>query len=211
MKRACLLVAATVAGAPLPASARDYGQQGTVFPLLEPDLLRTIETKLKTLAANGGIDRMNRELAARTESKVRRPDPVSGVALAVKPRSWTYDPAIAIDHDVSDTRGNLIARAGQRINPLDFVTVRQALVFIDGDDNAQLEWALTRYTDLTAKIILVKGAPLEAMTRYQRRFYFDQGGYLTDRFGIRAVPAVVEQAGKTMRVSEIPVSLQRGG
>ncbi len=89
--------------------------------------------------------------------------------------------------------------------------VRQALVFIDGDDSAQLRWALSHYTDLTAKIIMVKGGPLEAMTRYQRRFYFDQGGFLTDRFGIHAVPAVVEQAGKIMRVSEIPVSLQRGG
>ncbi len=211
MRAALIILAAGFAALPAPGMARDYGQQGTVFALLEPDLLRTIETKLKTLQANGGIDRMNRELAERTERKVRRPDPVFGMAMAVKPRSWVYDPAIAIDHDVSDTKGNLIARAGQRINPLDFVTLRQALVFIDGDDAAQLNWALARYTDLTAKIIMVKGAPLEAMTRYRRRFYFDQGGYLTDRFGIRAVPAVVEQSGKTIRVSEIPVSLQRGG
>ncbi len=211
MNRATILLAVGFIALPVPVMARDYGQQGAVFALLEPDLLRTIETKLKTLQANGGIDQMNREFAERTERKVRRPDPVPGVALAVKPRTWTYDPGIAIDHDVSDTKGNVIARAGQRVNPLDFVTVRQSLVFIDGDDTTQLRWALARYTDLTAKIIMVKGAPLEAMTRYQRRFYFDQGGYLTDRFGIRAVPAVVEQAGKTMRISEIPVSLQRGG
>lgn len=64
-------------------------------------------------------------------------------------------------------------------------------------------------TDANAKIIMVKGAPLEAMTRYQRRFYFDQGGFLIGRFGIQAVPAVVEQNGRVMRVSEISVGIGR--
>src|SRR3546814_9331479 len=41
-----------------------------------------------------------------------------------------------------------------------------------------------------------------------RSFYFDQGGFLVGRFGIRAVPAVVEPNGKTMRVSEIPLGVR---
>lgn len=56
--------------------------------------------------------------------------------------TWTYDPGMTLDHDVSDTKGNLIAKAGQRVNPLDLVTVRQAMVFIDGDVPEQVEWAL---------------------------------------------------------------------
>jgi len=191
-----------------PAFARDYGQQGTVFRILEPDLLASIEQKLKSLEASGGIERMNQELARRTEAKVRRPDPVVGIGKADRLRVWTYDPAITVDHDILDAKGNVLARKGQRVNPLDFVGVRQALVFIDGDDPDQVSWALRRYQDDQAKVVMVKGAPLDAMTRHQRRFYFDQGGYLVGRFAIRAVPAVVEQNGKVMRVSEIPL---RGG
>lgn len=188
-----------------PALARDYGQHGAVFNVVEPDLLLTIERKLKALEASGGIERMNQELARRTEAKVRRPDPVAGLTRAERLRSWRYDPAITIDKDVVDQKGNVIARRGQRINPLDFVGVRQALVFVDGDDSEQVDWALRRYRDAEAKIVMVKGAPLDGMTRFQRRFYFDQGGFLVQRFAIRAVPAVVEQDGRVMRVSEIPV------
>lgn len=205
-----LIASAVLAGLPAaPAMARDYGQHGAVFAVIEPDLLAMIRNKLTRLQDSGALERMNQEFARRSEARIRRPDPVVGIGLATTPRSWTYDPAITIDHDVFDTKGNAIARAGQRVNPLDLVTVRQSLVFIDADDRDQLEWAMRRYTDLTAKIVMVKGAPLEAMTRWRRRFYFDQGGYLTARFGIHAVPAVVEPAGKVMRVSEIPVGIGR--
>ena len=187
-----------------PAAAKDYGQVGTVFPIVEPDLLRVIETKLKAMQANGQFDAMNQRLRSRTEAKVRRPDPVAGIEVATRARTWLYDPSIVIDHDIRDHKGNLIAPAGRRVNPLDYVAVTTPLVFIDGDDEAQVAWALKRFDD-RAKLILVKGAPLELMTRRQRRVYFDQAGTLTTKFGITHVPAVVVQAGQAMRVSETPV------
>src|SRR3546814_9085616 len=82
------------------ASAKDYGQQGAVFRISEPDLLRTIEQKLRTLEASGGIDRMNAELTRRTEAGVRRPRPVAGIALAVRERSWIFDPTMQVDKDI---------------------------------------------------------------------------------------------------------------
>ena len=187
-----------------PAAAKDYGQVGTVFPLLEPDMLRVIELKLRSLQANGQLDAMNQRLRTRTEARVRRPDPVAGIELATRARTWLFDPSIVIDHDIRDHKGNLISAAGTRVNPLDYVVVTTPLVFIDGDDAAQIAWALKRF-DAKARLIMVKGAPLEAMTRHQRRFYFDQAGRLTAKFGITHVPAVVEQAGRAMRVTETPV------
>jgi conjugal transfer pilus assembly protein TraW len=192
-----------VAAAP-PAAAKDYGQVGTVFPVIEPDLLRVIEAKLQKMQATGQIDALNQQMRTRTEAKVRRPTPVPGIEAATKPRSWMYDPSIVIDHDIRDHKGTLIAAAGKRINPLDFIVVSTPLVFIDGDDDAQVAWALKRYSD-KAKLILVKGAPLELMTKRQRRFYFDQSGTLTTKFGITSVPAVVEQSGRELRITETPV------
>jgi len=61
-----------------------------------------------------------------------------------------------------------------------------------------------------AKLILVKGAPLDLMRARQRRFYFDQGGTLVKRFGIRAVPAIVEQQGRILLVREVPLRKPQG-
>nr|WP_235654832.1 type-F conjugative transfer system protein TraW [Sphingobium yanoikuyae] len=184
------------------SDAKDHGQAAQAFPVIEPDLLSTIEARLRRAETSGELARMNDLLARRVEAKVRRPDPVAGITPAREGRNWTFDPSVTMQRDIHDQKGNLIAAAGQRINPLDFVAIRQELVFIDGDDARQLAWAQERYTDRKAKIILVSGSPIEQMTAGKRRFYFDQAGKLTGRFGIEHVPAVVSQAGKVMRVEE---------
>jgi len=183
--------------------ASDHGVVGQTFPVIETDLLSVIEQRLQNLQASGGIDRMNAEFARRAEAKVRRPTPVAGITPATQARVWAFDPTIVIEKDVKDQKGNYVARAGQTVNPLDFVAMHQALVFVDGDDKAQMEWATSQYSDLKAKIILVSGSPIEEMTARKRRFYFDQEGRLTGKFGVRHTPAVAEQDGKIIKVSEI--------
>src|SRR3546814_13973695 len=116
---------------------------------------------------------MNEVFAKRVEQRVRRPQPVEGVTPARTARSWDYDPSIAIERDIRDQKGNLIAAAGHRVNPLDFVAIKQDLVFGEGDVAPQLAWAISRYTDLKAKHILVNGSPVEQMTANRARFYLD--------------------------------------
>ena len=199
---ACLGAAVLLTGSER-SEARDFGQLGQTFPVVEADLLATIEARLQRAQATGEMDRVNAAFAKRVEAKVRRPVPVSGITPAEEARTWNYDPTITLEREIRDHKGQVIAEAGQRINPLDFVSMRQSLVFVDGDDTAQVDWATKRFTELNAKIIFVNGSPIEAMTARKRRFYFDQEGKLTHRFGIRHTPAVVTRAGTVMRVSEM--------
>jgi conjugal transfer pilus assembly protein TraW len=188
-----------------PAAAKDYGQHGTLWPVIEPDLLEQIEARLKHLEATGETARINERMRQRTIARVNRPEPVAGVAHAASYRSWPFDPTISAERDIADDTGRIIIARGTRVNPLDTVPLRAPLVFLDGDDNAQLAWANAHYGKTNAKLILVRGAPLALMKARQRRFYFDQGGALVKHFGIRAVPAVVEQQGRVLRVTETPV------
>lgn len=196
-----LLAVLLVTAMPTGAGARDYGQRGAVFPLIERDLLEQIHARLKAMEASGETARLNEELKRRTIARVNRPDPVAGLVHASAHRRWTFDPTITLAADIRGARGELIHGAGTMVNPLDSVQLRSPLLFLDGDDPAQLAWALSE--DRNAKLILVKGAPLELMKARQRRFYFDQGGKLTAKFGIRAVPARVRQQGRLLEVSEI--------
>ena len=47
------------------------------------------------------------------------------------------------------------------------------------------------------------GSYLELMRRWKRPVFFDQQGTLTDKLGIRHVPALVSQEGKRLRIDEI--------
>jgi conjugal transfer pilus assembly protein TraW len=196
-----LLLAAAIA-LPGSAAARDYGQQGAVWPIAEPDLLAQIHARLTRLEKSGETARLNEELKQRTIARVNRPEPVAGIGPASATRSWRFDPTITVERNIADDKGRVIIAAGTRVNPLDTVPLRNTLVFLDGDDPAQLAWAARRFGSTRAKLILVRGAPLELMKARQRRFYFDQGGSLVKHFGIRAVPATVEQQGRVLLVTE---------
>ena len=206
----CAVVTATIAAAGLtgPATAKDYGQLGATTPVIEPDLLAAIEARLLAVQGSGEMDAMNRALAARTAAKVKRPPPVEGLSVATTMRSWTYDPTITVGSDIFDHQGHLIIPVGRKINPLDTVGLRQSLVFLDADDAPELRWAVAKTTPLNAKLILTKGSPFDVMKVEQRRVFFDQGGKLTAKFGIRHVPAVVEQAGRVLKVTEVALPRQ---
>ena len=197
-----LLAACLIA---VPAHARDYGQQGALFPITEPDLLEQIQHKLMALQASGATAKLNEDLKKRTIAKVNRPARVSGLDVATTIRSWAFDPTISVAEDIRDDKGRMIMAAGTRVNPLDTVPLRQTLVFLDGDDPAQLDWVTTNFQANSAKLILVNGAPLQLMRGKQRRFFFDQGGKLVRHFNIKAVPATVKQQGRLLLITEHPV------
>lgn len=209
------LISATALGAlagwPVVASlsAADYGQMGQTFPIVEDDLLAVIEAKLRHLEATGGIEALQRQMQQQAVASVRRPKPVSGIGPTISRREWLFDPSMVVEDDIRDQKGNLIAARGQRVNPLQFVEMRQALVFVNGDSPLEVDWAVATYTATNAKIVFVGGSPFDLMKPYQRRFYFDQGGTLTSKFGIAHTPAVVVGAGENLKVTEIPIA--RGG
>jgi len=186
----------------LTAQAQDHGQMGQTWPVIEPDLLSVIKARLDHAQETGKLDEMNRQFAAKVKNRVMRPVPVSGMARAEETRSWEFDPAIVVENDIRDHQGNLIAARGQRVNPLATSGLSKKLVFVDGDDPAEVEWALGHGPDERAKIIFVDGSPFESMRTHQRRFYFDQEGKLSSHFGITRTPALVEAKGNVLLITE---------
>jgi conjugal transfer pilus assembly protein TraW len=45
-----------------------------------------------------------------------------------------------VKETITDMQGNVIARKGDTVNPLDKVPFSQVLYFIDGDDKEQVNW-----------------------------------------------------------------------
>lgn len=210
MKRVLASAALGLAIGPLlpglaPAGAVDHGQMGETWAIAEPDLMEVIRARLERAAADGSLDDMQQRFSQRVQSRVMRPVPVAGIRPADETREWEFDPAITIERDILDDKGNVLAVAGQRVNPLDTVQMRQKLVFVNGDRPAEVEWALQQGDDGEAKLILVNGSPFDLMKAHKRRFYFDQSGTLTRHFGIGHTPASVSQDGQVLLVRETAI------
>lgn len=191
--------------AALGVHAKNLGTYGPTFEIAEPDLLQVIESKLSNLKKSGKLDALQKTWQQQAKQSVERPKPVSHIRHTSKPRVFYFDPSVTIPTDFKDHRGAVFQKAGARVNPLSTISMTKALLFLDGDDKAQVAWALaeTKTRNHKALLILVKGSPTQHMEQTKQRFYFDQGGRLVKKFGIKQVPARVSQAGLLLKVEEL--------
>ena len=104
--------------------------------------------------------------------------------------------------DIKDQAGNIVITAGTSVNPLEKISWGEELIFIDGDDQQQINWAKSKI----GKLVLIKGSPVELTQKLNKPVFFDQGGVLTTRFKIKAVPATIEQDGKLLKISEVKIN-----
>ncbi|KAA5971648.1 type-F conjugative transfer system protein TraW [Pantoea sp. M_9] len=183
------------------ARAADLGTWGDVYPVAEPDLLDTLRGRLAEMEKSGELARHQAALRDGIAARALRPDPVAGLGRAGAHRTHFADPTFTVPEDIVTPDGAVIARRGDRVNPLESLPFTQTLWFIDGDDPQQVAWVKRQAAaGAASKIILVKGSVREAGDALDARVYFDQQGALTRRFGLTAVPARVAAAPDGLRL-----------
>jgi conjugal transfer pilus assembly protein TraW len=179
--------------------AKDFGVQGTTYPVIEESLLEHLQHQLSALP-HETLQLKQLEVQARVKKSVVNPTPVSGVHKATSFRRYSVDPTITLDKDILDHQGHIIAAKGSTVNPLTTVQLKSSLLIFDGTDPEQVTWAETQ-GDRT-KWIIIKGRPFDLMKQHELAVYFDQGGAICRQFKIVAVPAIVRQNGQLLEVEE---------
>jgi conjugal transfer pilus assembly protein TraW len=182
----------------LPVGAKILGTQGTTFEIKEQSLLEVIQDKLRVLEGPSQLADYQKKIQERMIRSIEHPKAISGIVAATFYRSRDYNPSLMVDEDIKDHKGRVVVRKGTIVNPLDDRSFGKPLLLIQGEDDAQVSWALKQ----DAKIVLVNGKPLHLTRTHKKIFYFDQGGILSKKFGISAVPAKISQKGKALLIEE---------
>jgi conjugal transfer pilus assembly protein TraW len=186
-------------------NAEDFGVMGKTWDIKEKDAVVEIQDYLGAMTS-GELDEHNQIIKKKVEEKIRNPNPLNVKRTEVA-RVFSYDPSIVINEDLKDAKGVVFHKKGTRVNPLDTVSMKYELIFFDGRDDKQLDYAINRYNDSEIKpvLILTGGSPIEIEEKYKIDAYFDQKGLLIKKFGIIQVPAVIAQDGKVLNIREVKV------
>ena len=191
----------------LKSYARDCGAQGAVYPIKEKSALALIQERLNQMQAKGEIEAHQQQLKTQALNTIERPKAVAGLSKTKQARTFEKDISVSMPEDIRDHNGKIIHKAGTRVNPLNnkLLATKKVLIFFDGDDKEQVEWALKEHQRRRglAKLVLVNGKPLELMRTFDTPFYFDQTGRLTRYFGFQQIPAMVYQKGDKLMVAEV--------
>ena len=206
------------------AFAKDFGTQGATFAIKEEGFLSMIQRRLASINIAAHQQKMS-DIATKT---VEEPKVVANITKASKTQVHYFDPSYVLDHDIVLPSGKLLYAAGTRVNPLDHISWSGKMIFIDERDQSQVEWLKKHHLKQTlkheddninkdlqlireikdqgdTKIILVGGKPLQLAKEIKHQVYFDQFGELSNRFSITHIPAIVEQEGKQLKITQINI------
>ncbi len=202
---------------PLCVHAKDLGRLGATFPIGEDDMLAWIDARLKRFEANGKLAEMQQEFTEQVKRSVDTPTPVS-LDTTTTPSVFYVDASLTLAKDITNPNtGEVIARAGTRINPFDSKTwpngerlpqfeYSHVLAFFDARDKQQLAWAKKLESDKPIKWVLTGGSPNQVASLLGTRVYFDQQGHVTQKLHIQSVPSLVQQKETVWQVTEFDVS-----
>lgn len=190
------------------AQAGNLGVQGTVYEIAEPDMLTGIQEKLTHMEESGELKRQQEDIQKRSIQHMLRPQPVSGVRALYpgeSPMTRTFNPSILINQDIINSRGEVIARKGQSVNPFNHIGFDENLLFIDADQADQIQWVKKTIEEgekdgRPYKVILVNGDIQEASKLLHKRVFFDQRGFLCKHFGVKHVPTMIYRPGDEKRL-----------
>jgi conjugal transfer pilus assembly protein TraW len=184
--------------------AENFGVFGETFSIDEPDFVEQIYAKLMELQKNGKLETAQNEIQKRIVTTLENPVAVDGIIHTETPRKFEFDPSIKVTIDLKDHNGKIFAKKGEYFNPLNLTKMTKIILFLDGDEESHIKWALSKQKERALCVILVKGSPLKLQKYFYQQIYFDQHGVLTSKLGIRQVPAMVqqEQGKKILTVTE---------
>ena len=171
--------------------AADLGIWGESSAITEEDFETHIVKQLKAL----GEDKLKahqEQIKDKIVANIKRPKAVKNITKATANLSRFYDPSLTLNENIYNEKMQLLYQAGTKINPLEKKAFAEIWIFIDGDDQAQVEFAKGYQTEKTKKIILVNGAP--GTQQDGSFFFYDQAGSISRKLGITKVPSVVSQA-----------------
>ena len=174
-------------------------QMGPVLPIIEDDMRRTIQERFETK-----LPELKKQLAdsIRNYRVPAFPHPTTDTS-----RTLLVDPTMTLENDVVGPQGQLIARAGTRINPLHTIALLRTYLVLDGSDARQIAWAIkeiNRKTGRPTTLLLTDGnlATVKASVPAGTPVYPAPADLFT-RFPVETVPARLSQRSDQLRIDFI--------
>lgn len=204
------VVLAAVTGATF---AEDLGVKGQTYAQ-DPDGRAQMRAVMRHKQETGELDRFWKDYREKVIASIRNPDPL-GVRTDYAPRTELHNLRFMMQQDYVDQNGHVVVKKGTVIEPLKVMPLTSGLLFIDGTDARQVEWAVARSRTEPLKIVLTAGSAYLLRIKYRNiewhgspgvPFYFDQRKMIintmrrTYGIDISSVPVAMFQQGDQLEL-----------
>jgi conjugal transfer pilus assembly protein TraW len=198
-----LLILGLLVASPVYANsnAKNLGNVGTVYQIVEPDLAEEVKAKVDT-------EKLAKFMAE--QRKNYQPKDIHALPTARADRTFLVDMTYTLDHDIPGENGEIMYKRGLTWNPLDYVSPHD-MVVINGEDAKHLEWfeKSLYYKNLKTRLLISAGYAAPLKTQLNRPvFYLTK--VIADRLQLSAAPCIIttivtQEGSKKMMVQEVKI------
>ena len=193
--------------------SQDFGSYGPTKPVIEKSIIEDIQDRLASYDFEA-------EKKRTVDSYWKRQKFVA-LPSADKSEVWFIDPTVRVTADVRNPRGDLLARAGDTINPLATMTAVQNFLIFDATNIKHLEWATAAVSSpqLTGPVMLMTSTlnsengweHLAAIRKHFGKEIYLLPNEMVDKFKISALPAIItpELKKQVFRIEQINLKEKR--
>lgn len=166
---------------------------GPTYEIAEPDTLTEIHQR--AVGVNWSVAMTKKD-----------PSQYSAFKGASLPRATRYverffDPTYVLPFDLKNADGRLLFPQGTRVNVYERLKLPGRYIVIDASPSHMRWLEETARPTATDRILVANGSVYGMRTRKDYKFFvLDPRGI--ERFGLQAVPAIVEQSGTKLKVTE---------
>ncbi len=172
------------------------------YPIIEKDAL----TEIKSAAAKVNFQNHLSEEEKQALIKNYRPKGLKTLPQAKQQRSFLVDMTYTLTFDIPDGKGGILYPKGYSYNPLDYMNYYQTLVVIDGSNRDQIHWFKNSpyYQSIKARLLITDGNYYDLATELETAVFY-AFPEIINKFKLTAVPVVIRQDEKMMKVTEIDI------
>lgn len=175
--------------------SKDLGAYGPTKPVVERSIVEVFQERLANYDFEGS--------KKRTVNTFWKRQQFSTLPRANKNEVWFIDPTVKVTADIVNPRGDVLARAGDIINPLNSTGLagQQNFIIFDATDIKQLKWATAAAssTQLAGQLMLMTSQVdkengwdhLEAVREHFKQEIYMLPKELIQRFKLTSLPVVI--------------------
>jgi len=184
----------------------DLGTLGPVKVVAELDMMKVMQAKAKAF----DVEAWKKHAVDSYWTKV----PFTDLPAVTKQKTYTIDPTVVVTHDITLPNGKVLAKKGDRFNPLNDIGFHQKLLIFDETDPAQVDYAeafLKANADITVMLITTKVDRKGSWQGYRdvenkmRHAIYMLNQSIVDTWKLEAVPSVVTANSSVFVINEVPV------
>jgi conjugal transfer pilus assembly protein TraW len=185
----------------LPAFGGEAISIGPTYEILEPDTLEEIEQRTKATDWDAYFNKTPPEESSAFVSVDLPP--------ATANRSYLFDPTYVLPRDIVDGYGRVLWPAGTKVNVYERIQTTARTIVI-GDTPEQFRWLREVAKPQAGDRVYLAGGNVYMRGVAEQRKLFLLEDRVIERFGLRAVPSIVQQEGNRLRVEEFSLNAGSG-